>query len=302
MLPSSKIHHRQPSRLECVHGHCFLNRCFCKPGFTGVHCEHTTSHPPPACAPKSDECYATQEAGIAVVDHQRWIEQQRYELEFWRRRPDHVEDNASPAAERFKNYAELPRNLGDVIEVGCGPFTQLSTILNKTGASASTVTLLDPLLIKYFRTSPNSPYRGADLPEEGTHGLSFHGLPTTLVQAPAEYMNKFSQQFDTVVMLNVLEHVTNAFTILSNIHNALRPNGILVFHERIYDRNNATRDWNPGHPVRLKSGVFNHFLSYFDTLYEVRTTDEPIELCADGHIGLYYIGRKRSHTPTDRCI
>ena len=220
-------------------GHNFLGRCFCAPGYSGSNCERTTERPP-ACKPRSDECYVTQDAGIAVVDHQRWVDQQRYELEFWRRRPEHFEDNASPAAKRFDDYRAVPKNLGDVMEVGCGPFTQLNTILSKTSAHVSSVTLLDPLLIKYFRTSPNSPYVGAELPERGTHGRSFRELPTVLIQAPAEYMDKFHEVFDTVVMLNVLEHVTNAFIILQNIYNSLKPGGVLIFHERVYNPNNAT--------------------------------------------------------------
>ena len=114
-----------------------------------------------------------------------------------------------------------------------------------------------------------------------------------LIQAPAEYMDKFHEVFDTVVMLNVLEHVTNAFIILQNIYNSLKPGGVLIFHERIYDANNATRDWNPGHPIRLKSAVFDHFLKHFEPLYESRVTNEPVELCQDGHVGLYYVGKKQ---------
>ena len=53
---------------------------------------------------------------------------------------------------------------------------------------------------------------------------------------------------------------------MENIYRALKPNGILIFHERIYDLNNATRDFNRGHPIRIKSAVFDHFLQHFDAL------------------------------------
>ena len=63
----------------------------------------------------------------------------------------------------FDNYAEVPRQLGHVVEVGCGPFTQLQTILPGRPRPAS-ITLLDPLLEKYASKVRRCPYSRAKLP------------------------------------------------------------------------------------------------------------------------------------------
>lgn len=56
----------------------------------------------------------------------------------------------------FNYYADVPLNLGNVLEVGCGPFTQLITILNNRAAKS--ITLLDPLLNSYL-SLPNCTYK-----------------------------------------------------------------------------------------------------------------------------------------------
>ena len=44
----------------------------------------------------------------------------------------------------------------------------------------------------------------------------------------------FDQAFDTLMMINVIEHVENGIRILRNIYNALKPGGLLIFNECVF--------------------------------------------------------------------
>jgi len=39
-------------------------------------------------------------------------------------------------------------------------------------------------------------------------------------------------QYDTLMSINVIEHVSDAFQVLSNLHDALKNNGIIIYHDR----------------------------------------------------------------------
>lgn len=43
------------------------------------------------------------------------------------------------------------------------------------------------------------------------------------------------QKYDTVIVMNVLVYALDAFEFLSTVHNALKPGGLLLFHDRYFD-------------------------------------------------------------------
>ena len=104
-------------------------------------------------------------------------------------------------------------------------------------------------------------------------------------------------KFDSLLCINVIEHVWDAYEVLENIYNALKPGGILIYHDRFY----PTPEYGdavlgPGnfyHPIRLTRIVFEHFLKQFDTIYmfEGQTKDQ-IKRQA-GEVGFYFIGKKK---------
>jgi hypothetical protein len=83
--------------------------------------------------------------------------------------------NAHHAA-HFGEYAALPLALGHVVELGCGPYTQVQTILNRPGSSATTLTLVDPLAAHYARHVKGCTYSDNRL----------YGRPVRVVSAAAE--------------------------------------------------------------------------------------------------------------------
>merc|ERR1711998_598135 len=50
----------------------------------------------------------------------------------------------------------------------------------------------------------------------------------------------YSRAFDTVIMMNVIEHVVSAYDVLESIVNVTRPGGIVIFWEPSYS---AWGDW-----------------------------------------------------------
>lgn len=74
------------------------------------------------------------------------------------------------------------------------------------------------------------------------------------------------KQYDTLISINVLEHVQDAFQYLANLFTTLRSGGLLIFHDRYYDDASITNG-DLFHPVRIKKVVLDHFLSGFEILY-----------------------------------
>ena len=118
-------------------------------------------------------------------------------------------------ADSYNYHKSLPNNLGDIIEIGAGPFTQTKTILKYQPATSTSVTLLEPMAFHYMLHAKYCFF------PNGT----FKDLPTTLLAIPKEDLQIYNtRQFDTLVMINVIEHVYDASSILDatiNLVNAM---------------------------------------------------------------------------------
>lgn len=215
----------------------------------------------------NDSRYVTAD-GILTVDAQRWQQAQGYERDTWLRYnlDMHTDRNEEHAA-GFGNYATLPADVGDYIELGCGPFTNSRYILPPR--TAHSVTLLDPLALDYQREHPHCTYRDNTLA----------GHPVTVVASAIEAWQT-KQRFDTLVMTNVLPHCFNARTVFETIRRVLKPGGWLVFHEapRLIE---PLEVYDVGHPLIVPDAVMEAFLGVFEPVYRS---------------GLYFIGRKPTST------
>ncbi len=110
-------------------GVCLLGQCFCKPGFDGSDCSRSWKVPPKACVlGKTDVCFYHHSYGVAQVSMERWRYSQSFEQDTWATR-DTDNDQNEGHADSYDNYSILPDNLGKLIEIGAGPFTQTKTIL-----------------------------------------------------------------------------------------------------------------------------------------------------------------------------
>ncbi len=112
---------------------------------------------------------------------------------------------------------------------------------------------------------------------------------TVLLPHAAEHLST-ERRYDTVILLNFVEHVMDAFRVYHIAFRALKPGGLLVFHERFWPGYDGRETRNERefdlHPVRLNERVAHWMATEFDLLYEKEQTEEW------GNLGYYWIGRK----------
>ena len=104
---------------------------------------------------------------------------------------------------QFERFRKVPDHLGHVIEIGCGPFTPAAHASEHQESilKVSSVTLADPILVHESKM-PKSAFRTGKFVDND--GVAY---PTTLHQVGAEAVGSlYHEAFDTVIMMNVLEH------------------------------------------------------------------------------------------------
>lgn len=80
----------------------------------------------------------------------------------------------------------------------------------------------------------------------------------------------YNSTYDTLLAINVIEHVQSGFHYLKSLHKKLKINGTLIIHERYYDNpiiGDLVLGRNFYHPIRLKKNVFDVFLKRFQIIY-----------------------------------
>ena len=216
-----------------------------------------------AIANVNDSKYFDPAIGVVKVDEERWRKAQAFELAGWSKHWERSTDRNNEHAQHFNNYTAVPSALGHVCEIGCGISTQLQT--SAKNRHISRLTLIDPL-INTYKQMKECPYKRG----------KFNNLPTTISNHRAE-MLKISEAFDTIICINVLEHVMDAILVLNNIHRALKTGGTLIFGERSWDDFDPLELFDVGHPIRLRTTTLQQFREKFIIMY--RHTD-------------YFIGKK----------
>jgi len=224
-------------------------------------------------AKTNDSKYWTEE-GIIQVDSQRWEAAQKFESDTWSKYwGGAAEDRNHHHKQGFDDYKDISQNLGNVIEIGCGPFTQLQTI--SQNRIIKSVTLLDPLLDRYKELKACTYKNG-----------KFKTHKATLICKKAEDLD-ITEKFDTAICINVLEHVQDAKKVLANLYQCLNIGGIVIFGERCYDGLNINAVYDVGHPIKIKMEVFIKWETQFDPLYNIIPKfGDPL------HQEHYFIGRK----------
>lgn len=274
----------------------------CLPGdilFLETVCIPTSPDPPRACAPlpaafdgASDFChFYLPQVGIAAISAERWKQAQSVESTVW--------DGSASGADRneqhavwFDHYKAVHGHLlGKILEVGSGPFTQTKTVIEKIQGRGErpgiqSITLADPLMLFYHAQVPSCSYKSGSL----------LGYPTQFIASGGEDL-MLRDEFDTVVMMNVLEHCRDAFAVLENLHAAVKPGtGVLIFSERWYDAKWEKYDrervpfWDVMHPINIKRTLIEALLSHYTPIYRRNffyEGDYPTDE------GVYFIGTKK---------
>lgn len=273
-------------------GDCLVGQCICKKGFSGATCAigkapDCVAHPivsrEYALCAYFDEAYGLIHATAAT-----WTETQKRELNHWLSQPHLTGDRIEQHVGWFQNYAALKdlitsgkHKLGRMMETGCGPWTQsLSTLKAiKMERQYTSLTLVGPLMDRYIAKVKWVPYR-----DEKTDNVF-------VVKSGAEdalWLLR-DETYDTVVMLNVIEHGVNSVQFLRALYQKLKPRGVLVLHEYYYDQYGFK--WENGHPLKSFKKLYDQFLANFQVVFR-RDFDNEGDYAALKYSGFYFIGIK----------
>jgi 2-polyprenyl-3-methyl-5-hydroxy-6-metoxy-1,4-benzoquinol methylase len=214
---------------------------------------------------KNEIKFFEEHIGIKKIDKPRWLEAQYYERKTWcDSARSMITDRNEEHQKNFDNYKLLPsilRNDLSVIELGCGPYTNLRLILPSIKKSIDCIDLLDPLINDYMLNSPNCTYKNKIL------GFLY---PVNIFNTTIEEF-KNPRKYDLVVMINVLDHCFDVDLVFEKISNIMNEDGILLLGERVYKgkdlKESIENTYDAGHPIRISEEYFNNKLSLFKVLY-----------------------------------
>jgi SAM-dependent methyltransferase len=218
--------------------------------------------------------------GQLSVDKERWERAQEWELDFWRRNERRagwkrfvypiVRPVLSVVRSRsvtgddwnlwwrnqFEDYTFLPSEVGDYIELGCGPYTNTRLVMKSR--SATRLVCSDPLADEYVK------FRGRWLANAAANGL------VEIDAHPIEDLPFPPGSFDVVVLINVLDHVMDADSSLRTAIDLLRPGGYFIFGQNLANPDIAGQhEWfEEGHPIRLTAADVERHLQGFTPLID----------------------------------
>lgn len=259
--------------------------------------------------------------GVVKVEQDRWLEAQRYERRTWleksRRR---FSDRNEYHRDHFAAYTSLRgRKFNRGIELGCGPFTNLRFILET--CDIEKIHLLDPLIEEYLSHSfckYNQRRMGGVLNDNFRRFIVYlrHPFATfqnklndwrigglmgkkVIIEKSMIETYKTINRFDLVVMINVLEHCQNATAVFEKIDQVLLPEGIFVYHDKIYNAIEVERlssvIYDAGHPLKVDQSIIEEFLErHFKPLMRAEYyVNSEFHGLPTSYREIYYIGQKK---------
>jgi SAM-dependent methyltransferase len=198
---------------------------------------------------------------------------------------------------QYKKVAPDGSNLGVLLEVGCGPWSQSYPMIQARNFKYDKYLLLDPGIIDY------SKIRSSIVNKRIQPNPIF-------IKSSGEDMSFIENTIDTLVMINVLEHVENSIKILRAVYNALKPGGIIIFNDRWWDR-----EGTPGqkrklmdldvlyHPIRLHKEIFDIFLNGFHEIYRIDSIQSwAFTKDNRNYDGTYFIGKKKNNQVLTKAL
>ena len=237
----------------------------------------------------SDRPYLQGDRGIVRVPRDRWHVAQDAEANAWMNLwQGNVQDRNLDHFIMFDKYKPLAdRRYDHAIELGCGPFSNLSFV--GMACQVARCSLLDPLIQSYV-SHPNCTYRGSHL-VNNVVGEAPQIPIVERIASPIEDMPT-DRRYDLVVMINVIEHCFDVDLIFDRIATILAPGGMFCFHDKYFSTEEIEHDltytYDAGHPLKVEMNALEAFLTR-DYVPRFRRTisTEP------GYDSLYFIGERR---------
>jgi SAM-dependent methyltransferase len=159
-------------------------------------------------------------------------------------------------ANQYDGYSFLPKSVGNAIEVGCGPYTNVRLMQDK--CEMKHLVLSDPLIRTYV-----------------TFKLTFvremyDKAACVLDDHPLEELPFKDANFDLAVMINVLDHVRDATACMENLYRVMKPGGIIIFGQDLCrEEDSAALLDDPGlvgHPIKLHEEWFTPWIERCDPI------------------------------------
>jgi hypothetical protein len=192
---------------------------------------------------------------ILSVTGEQWQQAQKDELHYWSTQGPDGDDWNAWWAEQFNNYEFLRRHHpNDYIEVGCGPYAGNTKRILKVCPSIKTVVLQDPLM-----------------PEFQAQGKASTKMPGMWSGGKLETF-KWAFRFDTMVCINVLDHVHDVAACFRTMDDHLYSGGMLIIGQDLtseFDMANCPEMRNDQmHPIKmdlesLAPFIFPHYQTKF---------------------------------------
>ena len=256
-------------------------------------------------------CYSHQQYGVAIVPKTIWYAAQEQEGAVWKTLGGANNDRAGEHIAAFNKYQDVTtRQLGDVIEVGSGPWTQsrfMFRTVPEVVPSVKSFTVYEPGADFYIDNVPTCAYKGRtalEIPNSPSTRLSnkfvtvppVYKFPLHIIGTGGESLLNHAKQYDTLVSINVIEHVQNAYSYLTGLHRVLKPGGLLIYHDRFFDdpnEGNCVLGVNNYHPIRITRMVLDLFLDQFEEIY--RSTEPTPRMVKGGcnEKPIYFMGIKK---------
>eukprot|EP01031_Cornospumella_fuschlensis_P028119 gene28119-33953_t len=238
-------------------------------------------------------------------DNQDWKQLPFYMKDLPRKRHTHMRGRLDEFGTAFNQFAAINHtDLGRVLELGCGGFTQLRNIMERVYINITDVTLVDPKVMNY-KTITGCTYYGSNYVVNGRAVKSL--LVNSTVEEFGKHFVEYGGPFDTVIIMNVLEYSLDAFLFLETIYNSLKSGGLLIFHERWFSDHVRSSKCNTAgfftNVLQVSKPLLEHFLTFFpDVIYmnTNRTADAAYRsrywcLNLDDELAFFTIARKGQH-------
>jgi SAM-dependent methyltransferase len=242
---------------------------------------------------------------VMKVDEERWQQAQEAEFKVWRReersfgtwgafkrlikkllgRQIHQpgDDWNYWWKEKFDHYRFLPKDLGHVIELGCGPYTNARLVTE--GRTYQRLVLSDPNALRYAAF------------EHGWLAEQYRACKVILDDSPIEKLPFADAQFDMVILNNVLDHVQDAGLCMRNAARILKPGGWFLFGQDLTnDEDEGKHDHGHEdlcHPIHFDLESIEPFLVPFEQVHRIALSREQGRAPEAHYATLIFAGRKK---------
>ena len=264
---------------------------------------------------ENDVQYLSNDKGVVKVTAERWKKAQECERNHWLKKGiKTANDRNDYHYKQFDGYKQIKnKTFRSLLEIGCGPFTNSRMIAGL--CTVGKCTLLDPLIHEYLN-HPFCYYTDDYLFSEYVPWLGkvtrklfpvFFRLYLNIFSRKTKIGELFNctgetipvkEQYDLVVMINVIEHCYDVELLFHNILTIVPPGGYFIFEDKYYDHQRVLstlkNGYDAAHPLKVDRNVIDQFLSAnFEVVYKrIQTNTMVFEgeniLWED----VYYIGKR----------